>query len=75
MAIVADAADGADGTAVVMGSAFTYVRYRDCARSQPPLAAEANLNPEGAEGGSSAGALKTSPARRLSASPQSAVPS
>ena len=39
-------ANAADGTDVVMGSAFTYGRYRDCPRSQPPLAAEHNLNSE-----------------------------
>jgi hypothetical protein len=44
-------ADAADGTDVVIGSAFTCGRYRDCPRSQPPLAAEDNLDPEGAEGG------------------------
>jgi hypothetical protein len=46
MVIVADAADGADG---VMRSVFTHGRYPDCPHSQPPLAAEDNLNPEGAE--------------------------
>src|SRR6516225_9799072 len=51
MSMVADDADGADGTDVLMGSAFTYGRYRDCPRSQPPLAAEDNLNPHGAEEG------------------------
>src|SRR6516225_12152568 len=51
MSMVADDADGADGTDVLMGSAFTYGRYRDCPRSQPPLAAEDNLNPKGAEEG------------------------
>ena len=48
MSIVADAADGADG---VMGLVLTYGRYPDCPRSQPPLAAEDNLNPERAEQG------------------------
>ena len=51
MSIVADAADCADGSDVAMGLAFTYGRYRDCPRSQPPLAAEDNLNPECAEEG------------------------
>src|SRR5262245_43761666 len=37
MFIVADAPDGA------------YGRYPDCPRSQPPLAAEGNFNPEGTE--------------------------
>src|SRR6266540_2499112 len=46
MCIVADAADGADG---VMGSVLTQGRYPDCPCSQPPLAAEDNLDPEGAE--------------------------
>ena len=44
--VVADAADGADG---ITGLMLTYGRYPDCPRSQPPLAAEDNLNPEGAE--------------------------
>ena len=44
--MVADAADGADG---VMGSVLTHGRYPDGPRSQPPLAAEDNFNPEGAE--------------------------
>jgi hypothetical protein len=48
LVIVADAADGADG---VMGSVLTQGRYPDCSRSQPPLAAEDNLNPERAEEG------------------------
>jgi hypothetical protein len=52
MSIVADAADGADG---IIGSALPYGRYPDCPRSQPPLAAEDNLNPEGAEEGSGTG--------------------
>ena len=43
MSIVADGADG------VMGWVLTYGRYPDRPRSQPPLAAEDNLNPE-AEG-------------------------
>jgi hypothetical protein len=46
MSIVADAADGADG---IIGSALPYGRYPDCPRSQPPLAAEDNFNPECAE--------------------------
>jgi len=46
--MVADAADGADG---ITGSGLTYGRYRDCPRSQPTLAAEGNLNSEGAEEG------------------------
>src|SRR5260370_35178977 len=45
MPIFADAADGADD----MGLILTYGRYPDCAHSQPPLAAEDNLNPECAE--------------------------
>src|SRR5215471_14601417 len=48
MSIVADAADGADG---VMQLVFVYGRYPDCARSQPPLAAEGDFNPECAEEG------------------------
>jgi len=46
--VVADAADGADG---VTGLILTYGRYPDCPRSQPPLAAEDNLNPERAQKG------------------------
>jgi hypothetical protein len=46
--IVADAADDADGG---MGSAFTSGRYRDCPRSQTPLAAEDNLTAKGAKEG------------------------
>ena len=46
--MVADTADGADG---VMHSVLLYGRYPDCARSQPPLAAEDDLNPDGAEEG------------------------
>src|SRR5260370_3666394 len=45
MPIFADAADGADD----MGLILTYGRYPDCPHSQPPLAAEDNLNPECAE--------------------------
>ena len=45
---VADAADGADG---VTGLMLTYGRYPDCARSELPLAAEDNFDPEGAEEG------------------------
>src|SRR5258705_12843335 len=46
--VVADAADGADG---VTGLMLTYGRYPDCPRSRPPLAAEDDLDPEGAEQG------------------------
>ena len=46
MSIVAGGADGADG---VVGLVFTCGRYPDRPRSQPPLAAEDNLNPERAE--------------------------
>jgi len=46
--IVADAADGTDG---VMQLVLAYGRYPDCARSEPPLAAEYNLNPKRAEEG------------------------
>src|SRR6516165_4046284 len=45
MSIVADGADG------VMGSVLTHGRYPDCPRSQPPLTAEGNFNPKGAEEG------------------------
>src|SRR6516165_418290 len=51
MSIVADAADDADGA---MESVLTPGRYCDCPRSQPPLAAEDNLNSEDAEEGLSA---------------------
>jgi hypothetical protein len=43
MSIVSDGADD------VMASAISYDRYPDCPRSQPPLAAEDNLNPERAQ--------------------------
>src|SRR6516162_9088427 len=46
MSVVADGADGADGA---MGSVLTHGRYPDCPRSQPPLAAEGDFNPECAE--------------------------
>jgi hypothetical protein len=46
--MAADTADGADG---VVGSVLAHGRYPDCPRSQPPLAAEDNLNPERAERG------------------------
>src|SRR5215470_2233624 len=46
--IVADAADGTDG---VMQLVLAYGRYPNCARSEPPLAAEYNLNPKRAEEG------------------------
>ncbi len=48
MSIVADGADGADG---VVGLVFTCGRYPDRPRSQPPLAAEDDLNPERAKKG------------------------
>src|SRR5438094_459712 len=48
MSIVADAADGADD---IRGLVLSYGRYPDGPRSQPPLAAEDNLNPECAEEG------------------------
>ena len=44
--MVADTADGADG---VVGSVLAHGRYPDGPRSQPPLAAEDDLNPERAE--------------------------
>ena len=46
--LVADPADGADG---VVGSVLAHGRYPDRPRSQPPLAAEDDLNPECAEEG------------------------
>ena len=45
--MVADTADGADG---VVGSVLAHGRYPDGPRSQPPLAAEDDLNPERAKG-------------------------
>src|SRR5256886_10630617 len=44
--MVADMADGADG---VVGLVLAHGRYPDGPRSQPPLAAEDDLNPECAE--------------------------
>src|SRR5262249_326791 len=46
--MVADTADGADR---VVGSVLARGRYPDGPRSQPPLAAEDDLNPESAEEG------------------------
>jgi hypothetical protein len=46
--MVADTADGADGD---VGSVLARGRYPDCPPSQPPLAAEDDLNPECAEEG------------------------
>jgi len=46
--MVADMADGADG---VVGSVLAHGRYPDGPRSQPPLAAEDDLNPERAKRG------------------------
>src|SRR6478752_7298897 len=46
--MVADTADGADG---VVGSVLAHGGYPDGPRSQPPLAAEDDLNPECAEDG------------------------
>ena len=72
--VVADAADGADG---ITGLMLSYGRYPDCPRSQPPLAAEDNLNPECAEealcpaqsASECAGTLR--PARSVGADPPS----
>ena len=44
--MVADTADGADG---VVGSVLAHGRYPDGPRSQPPLAAEDDLNPKRAK--------------------------
>src|SRR5215475_12989568 len=49
--MIADAADGADVADGVVGSVLTRGRYRDGPRSQPPLAAEDDLNPDSAEEG------------------------
>src|SRR4051812_10096407 len=46
--MVADTADGADG---VVGSVLAHGRYPDGPRSQPPLSAEDDLNPECTEEG------------------------
>src|SRR6476661_6573227 len=46
--MVADAADGADD---VVGSVLAHGRYPDGPRSQPPLAAEDDLNPKRAKRG------------------------
>ena len=46
--MVADTADGADG---VVGSVLAHGRYPDGPRSQPPLAAEDDLNPKRAKRG------------------------
>src|SRR5437660_5928384 len=46
--MVADTADGADG---VVGSVLALGRYPDGPRSQPPLAAEDDLNPRRAKRG------------------------
>src|SRR5262245_28531928 len=46
--MVADTADGADG---VVGSVLVHGRYPDGPRSQPPLAAEDDLNPKRAKRG------------------------
>src|SRR5262245_3176879 len=46
--MVADTTDGADG---VVASVLAHGRYPDGPRSQPPLAAEDNLNPERAKRG------------------------
>src|SRR5260370_31615507 len=49
--MVADTADGADGADGVVGSVLAHGRYPDGPRSQPPLAAEDDLNPECGEEG------------------------
>src|SRR5262245_12727868 len=54
--MVADPAEGADG---VVGSVIAHGRYRDVPRSQPPLAAEDDLNPKRAK----RGLCPTQPAR------------
>jgi hypothetical protein len=46
--MVAGTADGADG---VVGPVLAHGRYPDGPRSQPPLAAEDDLNPERAKRG------------------------
>src|SRR5262249_5546019 len=42
-------ANGADVDDIIMKPFMSYGCYRDCPHSQPPLAAEGNFNPEGAE--------------------------
>ena len=49
--IGAGSADEADGTDGVVGSVLAHGRYPDGPRSQPPLAAKDNLNPECAKRG------------------------
>src|SRR5437660_12905904 len=49
--MVADTADGADDADGFVRSALTHGRYPDGPRSQPPLAAKDNLNPECAKRG------------------------
>src|SRR6476469_1371463 len=46
--MLANTADGSDG---VVSSVLAHGRDPDCPRSQPPLAAEGNLNPKRAERG------------------------
>src|SRR6516165_1036088 len=65
--MVAGAADGADG---VVGSVLALGRYPDCARSQPPLAAEDDLNPKRAK----RGLCPTQPASECAGTPWPARP-
>src|SRR5215471_2423551 len=49
--VVADAADGADGADGIMQLLPAYGRYPDCTRSEPPLAAKGDFNPNCAQEG------------------------
>src|SRR6516162_7184412 len=65
--MVADTADGSDG---VGGSGLAHGRYPDCPRSQPPLAAEDDLNPKRAK----RGLCPTQPASECAGTPWPARP-
>src|SRR5215471_16332476 len=67
---VADATDGADGADDVMGSVLTYGCDPDCPCSQPPLAAEDDLNLERAK----RGLCPTQPASECPGTPWPARP-
>src|SRR5215510_12754311 len=65
--MVADTTDGADG---VVASVLAHGRYPDGPRSQPPLAAEDDLNPERAK----RGLCPTQPASERAGTPWPARP-
>ena len=60
--MVADTADGADGA---VGSVLARGRYPDGPRSQPPLAAEDDLNPVGPRASNARGNSSGSDGQRL----------